>query len=103
MAFLIAQEHTNGYRCGCCMHVDDADPVWVDTEAEARAVWDHFFVKEGNEYYEPYSITITDGSNGVEIAQATKQWGDTRHNRYKKTWFTGHWRDEILTEETSKP
>ena len=100
MAFLINQTHTNDYRCSCCMQLEDVAPVWVDTEAEAKAAWDRFFVSENNDYSEPYSITITDGSTGVEIAQARKHWGATRQDRYKKTWFTGHWRGTPLEGAT---
>ena len=95
MAYHIEITYTNGYRCSCCLSEWERSR-WVDTLEEAlEQVPTELRDGEPHPYngdMETRRITITDGSNGEEIAWASLDYpiGYTKPTLYSFTRWSGY-------------
>jgi len=89
MSYCVTKEHSNGYRCGCCVSYW-TDTEWYDDLEEAleEVPTTHC----GNSDYELTEVEVKDGVSGEVIAWGRVSWsqGYWQYSGYDYTRWRGH-------------
>ena len=90
MAFLVNKVFHNTYRCGCCRHETEADPVWYDNLPDALAELP-LEIPEESDFGGVYSVTVIDGTTGEKVAWGQLHWstGFGKYSGYQYTCWAG--------------